>query len=375
MARAWAVALVLPVAIIAALSAAPSQRAEGLVERVLPRTRPATYRQSPLIPPTYFAGPGRATLRRELDLALSRWARDRRPVQAVFLLELARHGLVDLRELTQDRSAGEGEGVRHRLPDAPGRNPREDAFEVAWHRTAIAAGGARAARCHREGRHGAATAADDCVAGGTRWRPSRRPLDRAGRRDPAGAAHVAGSQGVAGWGPSRDPPVRPGRHLLPEPVRGAGSQVVGPGSARPPCGGARRPRHRGCVGRRLDATVRDSSRLVRGRALATLGRTDEAATATRRRWRLLPAHRRLSRRSWRWRSLSATSAPRSSAPASAVRRLPSVGSVDPVWRRDTPPPGAPGASPRGWPMTPALRRCVLAAAIAALAWTGASGRQ
>jgi tetratricopeptide (TPR) repeat protein len=65
----------------------------------------------------------------DVDAAIARWRKDRQPVQAVFLLELARWRGVEL--LDKARAF-----VTER-PDPPGRNVADDAFEVAWHKTAV----------------------------------------------------------------------------------------------------------------------------------------------------------------------------------------------------------------------------------------------
>lgn len=65
----------------------------------------------------------------QLDAAIREWSRDWRPVQAAFLLELALDNL--------DAFPKAQRFVINR-PNPPGRNPHEDAFELAWHKTAIA---------------------------------------------------------------------------------------------------------------------------------------------------------------------------------------------------------------------------------------------
>ena len=89
-----------------------------------------------IVPAAWFAGSGRE-LRNHVDGAATRWVRERRPAHAAFLLEVARYGLglqspdafwvlENARRLVIDR------------PDQPGGNAREDAFEIAWHKAAVA---------------------------------------------------------------------------------------------------------------------------------------------------------------------------------------------------------------------------------------------
>jgi hypothetical protein len=76
-------------------------------------------------------------LRQGMASALERWKSARRRVHAVFLLELAEHGLthgwyywVDVLDLARRFVVSR--------PDVPGRNPDEDDFELLWHKTSLA---------------------------------------------------------------------------------------------------------------------------------------------------------------------------------------------------------------------------------------------
>ncbi len=173
-------------------------------------------------------------------------------MQAVFLLELARHGLVDLREADAIEVLEKARAFVTGRPDAPGRNPREDAFEVAWHRTAISLLGAlgqpdviekvgmgplrRRMTASPEGRGGVRLVDPWIELAGAILQEQRTLLDPRVLPD-GGPAAIRRFDRAAIYSQNRSEAL----------VR----KVVGPGSARPPCGGARRPRHRGCVGRRL----------------------------------------------------------------------------------------------------------------------------
>lgn len=148
--RVAAGVLCLTAALIVSVAWMPSRAAESLVEQAFADYAAGDIRAiSRIIPANYFDGVGRPALRREVDTAVSRWTRDRRQIQAVFLLDLARFGLVDLREPAPFPLDPGSDPVAVEViakarvfvtgrPDAPGRNPREDAFEIAWHKTAIA---------------------------------------------------------------------------------------------------------------------------------------------------------------------------------------------------------------------------------------------
>lgn len=89
-----------------------------------------------LVPAQWFAGDAR-DLRNHVDAAMSRWMRERRPAHAAFLLEVARYGL----SLQSPDAMWILEHARHRLvarPDPPGSHPEADAFELAWHKAAVA---------------------------------------------------------------------------------------------------------------------------------------------------------------------------------------------------------------------------------------------
>jgi tetratricopeptide (TPR) repeat protein len=78
-----------------------------------------------------------SAVRKELDDVLSRWDRQRRPAQGGLLLELVREGFnqqsawqaLDVLEKAQKFMAAR--------PDPPGRNPREDAIEILWHKATV----------------------------------------------------------------------------------------------------------------------------------------------------------------------------------------------------------------------------------------------
>jgi len=139
MTRGPAFAFALTVTLIANMTATSLRGSESLIERAFADYAAGDPRAiSRIVPPRYFVGAGRRTMRNEIDAALSRWARERHPVQAVFLLELARFGLVDVRETDAVDVLDRARVFVTRRPDPPGRNPQEDAFEIEWHKAAIA---------------------------------------------------------------------------------------------------------------------------------------------------------------------------------------------------------------------------------------------
>jgi tetratricopeptide (TPR) repeat protein len=74
---------------------------------------------------------------REVDRLVDRWSQQRRALLAVFLIELADH---DLREWTEGAWRVAIERGRRMLTgrrSKPGEDAQEDAFEIAWHETAL----------------------------------------------------------------------------------------------------------------------------------------------------------------------------------------------------------------------------------------------
>ena len=157
MARSTSVALALAVALIANVGATRPQAAESHIERAFAEYAAGDLQAiSRIIPPRYFDRMESRTRRREIDAALLRWARDWRPVHAVFLLELvhfalagvresesveielARFGLADVRETDAVELLERARAFVTSRPDTPGRNLQADAFEIAWHKAAIA---------------------------------------------------------------------------------------------------------------------------------------------------------------------------------------------------------------------------------------------
>ncbi|HSC28380.1 MAG TPA: tetratricopeptide repeat protein [Vicinamibacterales bacterium] len=123
----------------AGVAAAIPQRAEGPVELAFSEYLAGDAEAiSRIIPTTYFVGSGARKLRQEIDAAILRWGRERRAVLAAFLLEVAHFGLAShggrdaLDVLAKARSF-----VTDRI-DPPGQNPKDDEFEIAWHKTAVA---------------------------------------------------------------------------------------------------------------------------------------------------------------------------------------------------------------------------------------------
>jgi len=75
--------------------------------------------------------------RADLDHAVVRWKSEWRPVQAAFILDLALVGQMRKCQYWVD-VLDTGRRFVMARPDPPGRVPKYDAFEIAWHKTAVA---------------------------------------------------------------------------------------------------------------------------------------------------------------------------------------------------------------------------------------------
>lgn len=69
--------------------------------------------------------------------AVNRWSTKPRHIQYVFMIDVAMAGL-DVQDKYWLDVLVEARKFIMRRPDAPGSNPSEDAFEIAWHKTAVA---------------------------------------------------------------------------------------------------------------------------------------------------------------------------------------------------------------------------------------------
>ncbi len=69
--------------------------------------------------------------------AVNRWSKTPRPIHYVFMIDVAMAGLDVQAEYWLDVLV-EARKFIMRRPDPPGLNPSEDAFEIAWHKTAVA---------------------------------------------------------------------------------------------------------------------------------------------------------------------------------------------------------------------------------------------
>jgi tetratricopeptide (TPR) repeat protein len=74
----------------------------------------------------------------EVDGLVDRWSSQRRAVLAVFLIELAEHDLRGFGDGAWRSAIERGRRMLSGRPSKPGENPHEDAFEIAWHKTAVA---------------------------------------------------------------------------------------------------------------------------------------------------------------------------------------------------------------------------------------------